>query len=117
MKVKLTAHIPSWHSDLSERGRAHAEIFATLANAPKLANLKEWQRSKLLEDAKECGLELAADTLSECHRWAHYLINHRLDDGRVDVSSFYKKVPHPTEICSAEYVGLPEYAPYGLINW
>jgi hypothetical protein len=80
---------------IEERRHKEAEIFAALASGEKISDLRSWQKAKLLEDAKDCWLELSAGNLSESHRWAHYLINARLDNGRVDVSEFYKKLPHP----------------------
>jgi hypothetical protein len=81
--------------DTAEMRRAQAEIFAVLANVKELSDFRRWQISKVLEDAKACHLYLRAKDFPEVHRWAHYLINRRLDHGRVDVAEFQKKLARP----------------------
>jgi hypothetical protein len=85
-------------NDTREMRRAQAEIFAALANVKKLSEFRPWQIEKTLEEAKACYLDLSAENLPEVHRWAHYLINRRLDDGKVNVSEFYKKLARPVSL-------------------
>ncbi|HXF76226.1 MAG TPA: hypothetical protein VNN13_09060, partial [Methylomirabilota bacterium] len=82
--------------DTPEARYKQAEIFAELANTEKISDFRPWQIEKLLEDARGCYLTLNKNNFAGVHHWTHYLINNRLDHGRVDVSQFEKNLARPT---------------------